>query len=331
VRPAAAALTMGLVLALSCRGNGGKEEKKESPSSASDAAPATALPIKTERARLARLERNVNAPGHTVALVQQKVRAPFAGTLLTLSVIDGDRVRRGDSVGTIVSRDSEAALAGAKEMEREARTSAEQEDAHRAIALAERNLIRADIKAPADGVVLSHAAAPGDRMTEDQEILALADAGSLVFVADVSQNDLSQIRPGQKASIALAGVPRPVSGIVHDVMPMANPAEFTAPVRIDLARGAPLGVGLFGTAHVVVAEKPNALVVPDAAILRDDVTGKTRIAVVRDGKVHWEEVTLGMRGAEGTEIVSPALPPGEAVAVEGLVGLPEGATVASQP
>ncbi len=329
MRPAAVALTLGLVLALSCRGDGEKEEKKET-SPASDA-PAAALPIKTERARLARLERNVNAPGHTVALVQQKVRAPFAGTLLGLSVIDGDRVRRGDSVGTIVSRDSEAAVAGAKEMEREARTPAEQEDARRAIALADRNRIRADIKAPADGVVLSHAAAPGDRLTEDQEILALADAGSLVFVADVSQNDLSLIRPGQKASIAIAGAPRPVSGIVHDVMPMANPADFTAPVRIDLARGAPLGVGLFGTAHVVVAEKPNALVVPDAAILRDDVTGKTRIAVVRDGKVHWQEVTLGMRGAEGTEIVSPALPPGEAVAVEGLVGLPEGATVASQP
>ena len=330
MRPAAVALTMGLVLALSCRGDGEKG-KKDSPSPASDAAPAAPLPIKTERARLARLERNVNASGHTVALVQQKVRAPFAGTLLRLSVIDGDRVRRGDSVSTIVSRDSEAALAGAKEMEREAKTSAEQEDARRAIALAERNLIRADIKAPADGVVLSHAAAPGDRMTEDQEILSLADAGSLVFVADVPQNDLSQIRPGQKASIALAGVPRPVSGIVHDVLPMANPADFTAPVRIDLARGAPLGVGLFGTAHVVVAEKPNALVVPDAAILRDDVTGKTRIALVRDGKVHWQEVTLGMRGAEGTEVVSPALRSGEAVAVERLVGLPDGAAVASPP
>ena len=331
MRPVAVALMLGVTLALSCRGGEAKEEKKESPSPASDAPPAAALSIKTARSRLARLERTVNAPGHTVALVQQKVRAPFAGTLVKLSVIDGDRVRRGESVGTIVSRDSEAALAGAREMEREAKTPAEQNDAKRAIALAERNLIRAEINAPADGVVLAHAAAAGDRVTEDQEILSLADAGSLVFVADVPQNDLSQIRPGQRASITLAGVPRPVSGTVHDVLPTANPADFTAPVRIDLAPGAPLGVGRFGTATVVVAEKANAVVVPDAAILRDDVTGKTRIAVVRDGKVHWQEVTLGMRGPEGTEIVSPALSPGEIVAIEGLVGLPEGAAVASQP
>jgi len=328
VRREAWALVLVVLPGISCRGGG---EKAESPAAAADAAPAAALSIRTEKARIARLERLVDAPGHTVALVQEKVRAPFAGTLVTLSVIDGDRVRRGDSVGTIVSRDSEAALAGAREMEREAKTSAEQEDARRAIALAERNLIRATIKSPADGVVLSHAAAPGDRVTEEQEILSLADAGSLVFVADVPQNDLSRIRPGQKASIALAGVPRAVAVTVHDVLPMANPADFTAPVRIDLAQGAPLGVGLFGTAHVVVAEKPDAIVVPDAAILRDDVTGKARIAVVRDGKVHWEEVTLGMRGAEGTEIVSPPLPPGATVAVDGLVGLPEGAAVASEP
>ena len=72
------------------------------------------------------LESLASAPGHTVALVQQKIRVPFAGTLVTLSVADGDRVRRGEVVGTIVSRDSEAALSGAREMEREANTPAEQ-------------------------------------------------------------------------------------------------------------------------------------------------------------------------------------------------------------
>jgi RND family efflux transporter MFP subunit len=320
-------LLLALAVGLSCRAR-----EQATSKGAADPVPASAIPVKTARASLARLERVANAPGHTVALVQQKIRAPFAGTLETVSVIDGDGVKRGDAVGIIVSRDSEAALAGAREMEREAKTPAEKEDARRAIALAERNLIRAVIHAPAEGVVLSHAAAPGDRVTEGQEILTLADASSLVFVADVAQSDLSQIRPGQKASIELAGLPRPEPGTVHDVLPMANPADFTAPVRIDLLRKrTPLGVGLFGTSHIVVAEKPNAIVVPDAAVLRDDVTGKARIALVRDGHAHWQEAVLGLRGAAGTEIVSPALSPGDVVVVEGLVGLPEGAAVAPQP
>ena len=320
-------LAFSLIGILSCRA-------REGSASAGAAAPppASAAPVKTAPVRLGNLERLASAPGHTVALVQQKIRAPFAGTLVTLSVTDGDRVRRGDAVGTIVSRDSEAALDGAREMEREARTPTEQEDARRARSLAERNLIRAELHAPSDGVVLSHAAAPGDRVTDDQEILTLADATSLAFVADVPQTELSRIRPGQRASIELAGRPQPAAGVVHDILPLANASDFTAPVRIDLLHPeAGHGVGLFGTARIVVAEKPNAVVVPDAAVLRDDVTGKARIALVRDGHAHWEEVVTGLSGTAGTEIVSPPLAPGAAVIVEGLVGLPEGAPVAPQP
>ena len=274
----------------------------------------------------------MDAPGRTVALVQQKLRAPFAGTLVTLTVIEGDRVRRGTAVGSVLSRDSEAALAGAREMEREAKTPAEKEDARRALALAERNLIHATLRAPVDGVVLSHAAAAGDRVTEDQEILTLAEAGAVVFVADVPQSALSQIRPGLEASVTLAGRAKPAAGTVHNLLPLANATDFTAPVRIDLAGDAsPSSLGLFGTSRIVIARKAGAVVVPDAALLRDDVTGKTRIALVQDGHARWHEAVTGLRGSAGTEILEPPLAPGDAVIVGGQVGLPEGAAVAVQP
>jgi multidrug efflux pump subunit AcrA (membrane-fusion protein) len=117
---------------------------------------------------------------------------------------------------------------------------------------------------------------------------------------------------------------------VHDVLPQANAADFTAPVRIDLSGGAAPGassVGLFGTARIVVARKENAVVVPDAAILRDDVSGVSRVALVKDGRAHWVDVVTGLRGAPGTQIVSPALSPSDSVVVSGQVGLPEGARV----
>ena len=120
-RLSAAVLVLVLAPGLACRA---REEAP--PPGAADPPPASAVPVKTAPVRLANLESLASAPGHTVALVQQKIRVPFAGTLVTLSVADGDRVRRGEVVGTIVSRDSEAALSGAREMEREANTPAEQ-------------------------------------------------------------------------------------------------------------------------------------------------------------------------------------------------------------
>jgi multidrug efflux pump subunit AcrA (membrane-fusion protein) len=318
-----------LGLALSCRA---REDPAEAKAADAKPAPEAAIPVQTAPATVATLDRTVDAPGRTVALVQQKVRAPFAGTLVSLGVIDGDRVRRGAVVGSVFSRDSEAALAGAREMEREAKTPSEQEDARRALALAERNSVQAGLHAPVDGVVLAHAAVAGDRVTEDQEILTLADLGALVFVADVSQSALAQIRPGQAASVALAGQPRPTAGVVHDVLPQANAADFTAPVRVDFAKGgAPPSVGLFGTAHIVIAQKAHAVVVPDAALLRDDVSGKSRIALVENGHARWHDAVAGIRGSAGTELLEPALQPGDLVIVAGQVGLPDGAAVAASP
>ena len=291
-----------------------------------------AIPVSVAAVARASLTDVVSGPGHTAAMSQQKVRAPFAGTLVELTVADGDRVAAGQVVGAIVSRDSEASLSGAREMAREARTESEKADAARAISLAERNLIRASLHAASAGVVLSHAASSGDRLSEDQEILTIADASSIVFVIDLPQSDLARVRPGQRVTVELAGRSESVAGIVHDVLPAANAADFTAPVRVDLRglREIP-PLGLFGTGHITVAQRANVLVVPEAATIRDDVSGVTRVALVRDGRVHWIEVTAGLRGAAGVEITSPPLPPGASVIVSGQVGLPEGAAVASRP
>ncbi len=327
--------TLGLlgaaaVLAFSAgcgRGAAAKEDAGEPK--ASETPVAVAIPVRIAAVERATLADEVVAPGKTAALVQEKVRAPFPGTLTELSVVDGDRVRRGQTVGFVVSRDSEAALAGAREMERQASTDAEKSDAARAVALAEKGLVRAPLTSPGDGTVLAHAAARGDRVTEDQEILTIADVGSVAFLADVNQSDLARIRPGQSASVEISGHSGRVAGTVHDVLPAASAADFTAPVRIDLSGldGVP-PLGLFGTAHIAVANARDAAAVPETAILRDDVHGTSRIAVVENGHAHWIDVATGLRSRGLVQITKPALAPGTAVVVSGQVGLPEGAAVA---
>lgn len=309
-----------------------KREDKPAEASGPPPAPA-AVPVRAGVAARATLEETVRAPGKTAALVQQKVRAPFAGTLTEFTVVDGDPVRKGQRLGAIVSRESEAALSGAREMASEARTPAEKRDAERAVALAEQALVKRALLAPADGAVLTHGAAPGDRVAEDQDLLTIAEASAIVFLADAPQSDVERIKPGQQALVELAGQTRPATGTVHAILPGANPADFTAPVRIDLAAGAAgIRVGLFGTAQIAVGTHRDAVVVPPQAILRDDVTGVSRLATIReDGKAHWIEVQTGLSEPDRLEIVSPALAPGTRVIVSGQVGLPEGSPVSIQP
>ncbi len=326
MRRAAVALTLGFLAVLSgCRGR-----TSDPPLPASE--PAVAVPVRVASVRRATLTEQVSAPGHTAALAQQKIRAPFAGTLVELGVSDGDRVHRGDVLGTIVSRDSEAALSGARDMARQAQTDPEKADAARAVTLAERGLVRAPILAPSDGAVLAHAAVRGDRVSEDQEILTVADAGSIAFLVDAPQSDLGRIRSGQPVVVEISGRSGPVAGVVHDILPAANSGDFTAAVRVDLRglAGVP-PLGLFGTARITVAEHRNAVVVPEAAIIRDDVSGTSRIVVVEQGRARWMDVSPGLRANGEVEIQAPRLTLGQTVVVSGQVGLAEGAPVAAAP
>lgn len=321
-----AVLTALLLATVACSH---RDEAAGKPQEASSA-PGPAVKLATVSRRT--LTDAVSSPGKTAALLQQKVRAPFAGTLTDLRVADGDEVAKGETIGAIVSRDSEAALAGAREMLREARTAAEKSDASRAVTLAEKSLVQATLTSAVGGRVLAHSASRGDRVSEDQEIVTVEDAASVAFLADVSQGDLARVRRGQTATVALAGDPAPLSGTVRAILPAANAADFTAPVRIDLNREPRrLPLGVFGTARIAVGRRENARVVPDAALVRDDVSGVTRLAVLRQGRAHWIDVVSGLREGGWAEIVSGDLADGDAVILSGQLGLPEGAAATPLP
>ena len=290
---------------------------------------ASGTPVKTAVVASATLQVLVSAPGRTDALEQQKVRSPFDGVLVDLSVQNGDRVRTGQVLGHVVSQNSQAALVGARAMRQSARTATQKVDGGRAVKLAEQSIVKTPLRAPEAGVVVAHGADEGALVTTHEDIVSLAAADSIVFVGEVVQNDLPRIRPGQHALIQLSAQKEAIDGVVHVVLPAASAKDLNSPVRIDFApQKAPTAIGLFGTAQIVVAEHANARVVPEAALLRDDVSGVSRVATVgSEGKAHWLTVTPGIQQNGRVEIVAPTLADGTRVIVAGQVGLPEGTAV----
>ncbi len=274
----------------------------------------------------------MSGPGRTDALDVQKVRAPFVGTLESLPVVIGDRVEAGQVIGTIVGQASQAAVTGAEVMMRVATTPDQRSDAERALELAKQNVVQTPLRAPRAGVVVSRGASQGDLLSQGDSIASIASASSIVFIARVAQSDLSRIRPGQRAAIDVPGRAVVAEGIVHGLLP-ADTSAMSVPVRIDLrASAAAVPIGLFGTAHITVGERSGVAIVPAAAILRDDVNGISRVAVVApDGRARWMIVGVGIQQGDSVEITSPPLAAGARVIVSGQVGLPDGSLVRETP
>lgn len=329
--PRAAAIALTAVCLLAGCGRRGGGDTASSPA-ASPAVP-EATPVTVAKVERRTLHRTVTASGRTIALVEQKIRAPFDGTVDELDVVVGDHVTAGQQVGSIVSRESEAALRGAREMLRQADGAAARADAERAVELARRNLVAAPLEASASGVVVVRDASAGDRVAQNQELLTLSAADSIVFRAEIAQSDLPDLRSGERVRIDLTGRDQVASGVVRGILAGAETSDVTAPYRIDFAPPLDgLWPGLFGHARISVEEHRDVPAVPAEAVLTDDVSGVSRLGLVTgEARVHWVEVETGLTDGGWAEILTPRLDPGSRVVVSGQVGLPEGARVMARP
>jgi RND family efflux transporter MFP subunit len=271
----------------------------------------------------------VSGPGRTDSLEKLQIRAPFDGVLLNLTVTDGDYVKQNQTIGWIVSRDSQAALAGSQAMLRAASTPQERRDAQRALQLAKRSVVKTPLRAPEDGIVFSHQVDEGARVALNEQIVLIVAADSIVFLAQVAQNDLARVRSGNPAQIVLAAQAKtPMNGVVRSILPSGSATDLTAPVRVDFDSALPKQLNLYGVAQITVGVHRGALVVPATAVIRDDVNGISRVALVdTTGHAHWVEVKPGLALGDRVELLSPPFGEGARVVTAGQVGLPDGARV----
>ncbi|HEY7876734.1 MAG TPA: efflux RND transporter periplasmic adaptor subunit [Gemmatimonadaceae bacterium] len=296
-------------------------------SATGDSAALEATPVTMMTVTRGNLALMVSGPGRTDALDVQKVRAPFIGILDSLDVVVGDRVQGGQIIGAVVGQASQAALAGAEVMLRSATTPTQRLDAERALELARRNLIQAPLHAPRAGVVISRGASQGDLVSQADSIVSIASANSIVFIARIAQSELARVHAGQRATIDAPGLAVQPEGTVHGLLP-ADTSAMSVPVRIDLRSSGVVPIGIFGTAHITVGERRDVSIVPVTALLRDDINGTSRVAIVTAGnRTHWIDVSVGIQQGRNVEITSPPLAPGTRVIVSGQVGLPEGSRV----
>jgi RND family efflux transporter MFP subunit len=167
-------------------------------------------------------------------------------------------------------------------------------------------LERADVRAPIAGQVVKRMVSVGEQVdgTAAAPIVEIANLDRVELAASVPAAELSHIMINQQVVVSTnAYADRTFPGTVVAVAPAVDPATNTALVRIRLQNADRLlKVGMFAEARVRLAEHPNALAVPTAALVRDDEGAA--VYVVKDGTATRTTVTTGLEQGDMVELVT---------------------------
>jgi membrane fusion protein (multidrug efflux system) len=215
-----------------------------------------------------------------------------------------------------VSRD--AASAAQKD-----RAAAELSVARARVDLARVGLDRTRIAAPFDGVVGARRVAPGDRITDKMALVRIDAIDRLQLSFAITEQGVALARTGATVDVRVRPYPDEVfGGEVFFVSPTLDPATR----RLILKAWVPnadrrLRPGLFANVDLEIAQRENALLVPESAVVFD--RAGSYVWRVRDEVAQRVPIEIGLRKG-GTVEVTLGLQPGDTVVTAGTHKVVEG-------
>ena len=174
------------------------------------------------------------------------------------------------------------------------------------------------VRAPRDGIVVEKMVVEGQMVEPGMKLYRVADLGTVWVQAQVYEQDLGFIKLGQEALVSISYLKdRTFRGRVTYVYPTVDEKTRTAKVRMEFHNpGFFLKPGMFATVQIEAELATEAVLVPDAAVLRSGESNTVFVAL-DGGKFEPRNVTLGARSENYQYQVLSGLKAGERVVVSG--------------
>jgi HlyD family secretion protein len=158
-----------------------------------------------------------------------------------------------------------------------------------------------NVTAPVAGLILAKNVRPGDlSAVSATPWFNMARDGEIELAANMSEQDLARVRPGQSASVTLPSG-QVVQGRVRLISPQIDPQTKLGQVRILLPVNPGVRAGGYGRA-VFSDASGQALAVPEGAI-RYDADGASVMTVDANNRVHRVLVQTGARGSGLVQLI----------------------------
>ncbi|WON78178.1 macrolide transporter subunit MacA [Serratia sp. UGAL515B_01] len=183
------------------------------------------------------------------------------------------------------------------------------------------NLTYTRIEAPMDGDVVQITTLQGQTVIAAQQapnILTLADMHTMLVKAEVSEADVINLKPGQKAWFTVLGDPdKRFDGVLKDIQPtpvkINNAIFYYARFEVPNPEGL-LRLQMTAQVHIQLSAVRDALVIPLVALGDQIADARYHVSVLKQGKEEKREVNIGIRNNIDVQILS-GLSDGEEVII----------------
>ena len=307
-----------------------------------------AMPVEVAVAQRDTVVDAIDATGQIEAMQAIELRPEVEGRLERILVNEGTVVGRGTPLFKIDDAELRAEVARAEAerdlarqgltrtrglLEQKASTASELERAEATarstqaqLDLLNLRLDRTTVRAPFAGVVGRRLVSLGDYVTTSSRLITLQTFDPQRAVFQIPERFADRIALGQKVAFRVAALPgREFVGVVDFVDPVVQLPGRTLMAKARVANPRrELQSGMFIEARLATATRPDAVVVPEDAVL--SLLGARVVWAVKDGKADRREVELGVR-TPGFVEVRKGVQAGEQVVVGGAERLQPGAPV----
>lgn len=174
------------------------------------------------------------------------------------------------------------------------------------------------IRAPISGTVAEKLITPGQLLQAGTTpCFTIADLSRVWVMAQVSGSELDSVRVGDPVDVETGSATKNLHGTVDNISAVVDPDTHAVIARVVVPNpGDALKKQMYVRAHIHSHQENNGILVPVAAVLRDDENLPFVYALQRDGSFARQHVTLGDR--IGDQYAIPAgLTAGEQVVTDG--------------
>jgi RND family efflux transporter MFP subunit len=333
-----------LIVTVVIAGCGGESHPESTDSAAPSAKVSVAAAQKEPNAAANRIM------GTVIARNRAELETKVQGRIARITVALGSRVRAGELMAELDTREFEARVRqaraayeqAARDLSRfeslhaqQAVTDQEYDGAKARAAMAEAALAEAEamlsyarITAPFSGVVTAKSFDVGDLATPGRPLFVLQDESELRFVATIPESYVDLIAVGDSVAVEFARAGERVAGWVEEISPGADPLSRSYEAKISLDGVPGLRPGQFGTL-LLPSGGDSRLWIPATALVR---RGQLELVCVagEHGVVDLRLVRTGAQNGDRIEILA-GLAEDEYVIVSDPHGLKDGDRIEIAP